>query len=335
MEYESEKKTEHTEFFADHYARSSKTNVVITNISELLMSEETDAALCFCESEEKYRRREVSDFEYFSELMRVLPTLVGTHVYDTVTTAICAICGDSTVFKNEFSDIDICGLWKCCNEKISELCGGDLDVLCGKFGVEKSHFDEFAFCNGYCVGKCYNTDRDTTFVFDMKNIDFVRPDPYHYELAIKKKNNGEKLNTEEISLVLSQELYLKLSEKNRGKIQIHLRADDDGKNAEALINYIKGRIFSIEIFLAVTGEQSVERIAPVCLLSDENVRIRPEIVVSKTDSFANLRARLRLLFAVYPWKMISYGGSVTDSPAFFAEHLLFCRALESVLNEIV
>ena len=325
--------TEHTQIFTDHYARVSKTNGVITNISELLRSEETDAALCFCESEEKYRRREVSDFEYFSELIRALPMLIGTHVHDTVTTAICAICGDSTVIKNEFSDSDICGLWKHCNEKISELCMGDIDVLCKKFGVEKSYYDEFAFYNGNCVGKCYNSDRDTTFVFDMKNIDFVRSDPYHYELAIKKKNNGEKLNIQEISLVLSQELYLKLSENGRGKIQLHLRADDDGKNAEELINYIKGRRFQIEIFIAVTGGQSVERIASLCLLSDENVRIRPEIVISKTDSFANLCARLRLLFAVYPWKMLSYGGSVTNSPAFFAEYLLFCRALERVLNE--
>lgn len=334
MEYESKRMTEHTQIFTDHYARVSKTNGVITNISELLRSEETDAALCFCESEEKYRRREVSDFEYFSELIRALPMLVGTHVYDTVTTAVCEICGDSTVIKKELSDGEICELWKFCNEKISELCMGDIDVLCKKFGVEKSYYDEFAFYNGYCVGKCYISDRDTTFVFDMKNIDFVRPDPYHYELAIKKKNNGEKLNVQEISLVLSQELYLKLSENGRGKIQLHLRADDDGKNAEELINYIKGRRFQIEIFIAVTGGQSVERIASLCLLSDENVRIRPEIVISKTDSFANLCARLRLLFAVYPRRMISYGGSVTDSPAFFAEYLLFCRAIESVLNEI-
>ncbi len=327
-------RSEYTGFLTDLYACPGKTAGVITNISELLMSSDTDAALCFCESEEKYRRREVSDFEYFAELMRVLPMLFGTHTYDTVTTALCAICDDRTVIKKEFSNSDICVLWKRANERIAELCGGEYEILLQKFGVEKLYYDEIVSSENLCVGKYYTSGADTTFVFDMKNIDFIRPDPYHCDIAMKKKNNGEKLNFQEISLVLSQSLYLKLSEKNRGKIQLHLRADNDGKNASALINYFKGRRFPLEIFLAFEGGQSVETLTSLCLLSDENVRIRPEIVITGTDSFVNLCARSKLLFAAYPSEKIGFGGAVTDSPAFFAEHLLFRSALERARKDM-
>ena len=317
--------------FTDFYAKCED-RCVITNITELIACAETDEALCFCDSEGKYRRRESSDFEYFSELMRILPELEGTHVCENIRSILCEICGIEAL-DGALSESDICSLWTLANEKMFSLCDGEYVEFLKKYGAEKLYFDEFALIENDCVGKYYDSGTDTIFVYNMKKLDFVRPDPYHYDCALKKQNNGEKLNNKEISTLLAQTLYLKLAEKQRGKIQLHLRADSDGKTARELISYFKGRRFPLEIYLAFEGEGSVENTVSLCLLSDEIVKVRPEILLTRTDSFANLCDRMKLLFAAYPYKNVTYGGTDTNSPAFFLGYRLYKRAIERVVGD--
>jgi len=318
----------------EYYAKPRTSCSLVTNVCELLRCKETDAALCLCGREEKYRRGEVSDFEYFKELLLSLPTLKGTHVFDLLHITLLELCGEELASRKSFSEEDICLLWAAANEKIFELCGGDHNELLKKYNVEKLYRCSVDDENKECDEKCHTSDKCEALVFDFKGLDFIRPDPYHYKLATEKKNRGEKLNNDEKSIILAQEIYLLLSLKSRGKIQLHLRCDENTDTAKDIINYLKDRKFSLDIFLAFSGEGSVEKLISLCLMSDENIRIYPEIVITKTDSFENLKRRLRLLFGAYPAENIRFGGAVTDSPTFFFEHILFVRALYSVLFEI-
>ena len=318
----------------EYYAKLMKPRFMLTNVCELLRSEETDAALCLCGREEKYRRGEVSDFEYFKELLLSLPALNGTHVCDLVRLTLSELCGEELASRESFSEEDICLLWQSANEKIFALCGGEYEKLLKEYNVEKLYRYSIDDKNNSCDEKCHISDKKGVFVFDFTGLDFIRPDPYHYGLAIKKKNCGEKLNNDEKSIILSQNIYLILSDKSRGKIQLHLRCDENGDTAKKLINYLCDRGFSLDIHIAFSCEGSVEKLISLCLLSNENIRIYPEIVLTRTDSLENLKRRLRLLFGAYPAENIRFGGAVTDSPAFFFEQILFTRALYSVLCEI-
>ncbi len=318
----------------EYYARPRSERAVVTNICELIRSRETDDALCLCGREEKYRRGEVSDFEYFRELLRALPLLKGTHIFDLVNLILDEFCNGADTLKNRYSHTEINDLWREANEKMFAFCNGEYLELLRLNNVEKLYNNSFGTENRVVDEKCHTPSGDTTFVFDFKGFDFIRPDPYHYELAKNKENCGEKLNNNEKSIILAQEIYLLLSDKNRGKIQLHLRCDESGNTASELIKYLKDRGFSVDIFLAFEGEGSVEKLISLCLMSNDFIRIYPEILISKTDSFDNLKRRLRLLFGVYPAENIRFGGAVTDSPTFFLEHILFRKALFEVLFEI-
>ena len=318
----------------EYYAKKKNTCSVITNVCELLRSGETDDALCLCGREEKYRRGEVSDFEYFKELLSVLPMLKGTHICDLVSLVLSELCGEKFISNETFSESDICDLWSSANEKIFEICGGEYDKLLEKYNVEKLYNCSADTGTCACDGKCHTTNKKEVNVFDFKGLDFIRPDPYHYGLAKDKEKCGEKLNNDEKSIILSQNIYLILSDKNRGKIQLHLLCDENKSTAKELINYLKDRGFSADILIGYSGEGSVEKLISLCLLSDENIRISPEIVITRTDSFENLKRRLRLLIGAYPCENLRFGGATTDSPTFFFEHILFTRALFSVLLEI-
>lgn len=318
----------------EYYASPKNERAVVTNICELLRGDETDSALCLCGREEKYRRGEVSDFEYFKELLLALPMLKGTHIYDLARLTLSELCGDFFALSESFSDEDIRLLWGAANEKIAELCDGEYKKLLGIYNVEKLYKSSFDDGGNSCDEKCYISNGVTSFVFDFKELDFTRPDPYHYTLAINKKNSGEKLNNDEKSIILSQNIYLILSDKHREKIQLHLRCDENKSTASDLIKYLKDRKFSLDIFLSFEGCGSVEKLISLCLMSDDSIRIYPEILITKTDSLENLKRRLRLLFGGYPAENIRFGGAVTDSPLFFFEHILFRKALFEVLLEI-
>lgn len=318
----------------EYYATPNTSKNVITNVCELLRCEETDNALCLCGREEKYRKGEVSDFEYFKELLLSLPSLKGTHIFDLVHLCFSEFCDEEAALKESFSEYEIGLLWTKANEKIYELCDREYDKLLKIYNVEKLYRYPDDAENAERDEKCHITDENTAFVFDFEGLDFVRPDPYHYKLAIEKQNSGEKLNNIEKSIILAQDIYLILSDKNRGKIQLHLRCDEQGDTAKNIINYLKDRGFSLDIFLAFSGEGSVDRLISLCLMSNEFVRIYPEIIITQTDSFENLKRRLRLLFGAYPCENIKFGGAATDSKAFFFEHVLFAKALFCVLCEI-
>jgi hypothetical protein len=299
-----------------------------------MRSKETDDALCLCCREEKYRKREVSDLEYFRELLRVIPMLKGTHLFDIIALILDEFCNGSGLLENGYSDTEINALWREANEKMFALCHGDYSELLSLNNVEKLYNSPLDHGKSCTDEKCHTSSNGTTFVFDFKELGFVRPDPYHYELAKNKENCGKKLNNDEKSIILAQNIYLLLSDKNRQKIQLHLRSDENKTTAYELIKYLKDRGFSLDIFLSFEGEGSVEKLISLCLMSDESIRIYPEIVITKTDSFENLKRRLRLLFGAYPAEKIRFGGALTDSCAFFYEHILFRKALFEVLFEI-
>lgn len=318
----------------EYYATPKALPLSVTNVCELIRCKETDDALCLCLREEKYRRGEVSDFEYFKELLLSLPMLKGTHVCDLARLALSELCGEKFMSNETFSEQDICLLWRMANEKIFELCGGKYDKLLEKYNVEKLYNCSHDTENCCCAEKCHIVNKKEDFVFDFKGLDFARPDLYHYKLAKEKESRGEKLNNDEKSIILLQNIYLILSDKNREKIQLHLLCDENTDTAKKLINYLKDRGFSADILLGYLGEGSVENLITLCLLSDEKIRISPEIVVTRTDSFENLKRRLRLLLGAYPAENLRFGGAVTDSPTFFFEHILFAHALFSVILEI-
>ena len=309
------------------YANGVCKDVTITNIGEIFKTPENDFMLLASESNGSVDNVKTSDFEYFSEYLKRLPTLRGTRSYDLSKIILEVLCGIERMPINGFSDEEIRKLWIDGNAKIFER-GTE------SFNAEKLYSSDYIMRKTCCDEKCHIYDDIHTLVCDYTELDFIRPDPYHAGLICDKEISGEKLNNYEISLLMSQKIYEYISKNKCEKIQLHLRSFGDKKVLFELVEYLKRLNKPLDIFIAYETFFELDDILKLASLTDENIKISPEIVITNYDSLNVLTNRLSTLFAVYPTGQIRFGGAVTDSPTLFFEHILFNRALFSVLCEI-
>lgn len=319
---------------SDRYAIPRKTAGVITNITELIRRKEIEEILSFFDWKRETPLGKASDFEYFNELCKKLPYLKGTKLLDLLCVELALFCDSFDGENVRLSSEQIRQMWHEANEKIVGCFDGSIKKTYGIFNVEKLYRHDDNRSPRIYDEKDKKSPLIDSDTYDLAEFDFIRPDPYHSEMLRDRIIRGEKLNNNEISLLSFQDIYLKFLQNKSGKMQLHLRFGRGTRTAENLISYLKLRGLRGEIFLGCDGETSAEAVAYLCSMSDGNINVRPEIVLTRTDSYRNLKNRLSLLAGAYPVEKLRFGGAVTDSPLFFAEHFMFRKALSEVLCEI-
>ena len=317
----------------DRYAAPRLPKRVLTNATELLRTPQKDRMISLTFENKKCNISTMSDFEYFSLLLRLIPEWTGTREGEFVPYEFLALLGNSGE-NCCFDDKDRCeNAWKIANEKLL-LIGGDYEALLKNNGVEKLYDREAAIDGFYSVEK-YNDNGDAlSLLCDFRGLPFCRPDPYHATCAEEKHGRGEPLTDEEESLLVTQNIY-RLCAKASQRVEIRALFDADGKTANELVAYLKRQSIRGTLWIAADGGMSVDTLFSLCDLSDDTLEIRPEIVLGPYDSRYCLEQRLHRLAARYPMTRWRFGGVLGDDPLFFVGHVYMREVLCDVVAKIV
>lgn len=320
----------------EYYAFSFDERRVLKNINELFRDPEKDRLLRLYYGDEKYIHEQISDFEYFSHFCRLMPRLEGTLTCELAMEELYILCGFSDDPSRLADEELFLSLWRKGNDCLVS-CEGDYERFLEKNAVKKCHTATSRRVGFHRVEK-YNIEKgaengssDNVWRVDLRGLSFVRPDPYHARLCEEKLGRAETLTCDEEALLCAELVYLACAEENA---VLHLSTDGDGKTAGALIDYLRQRGLGARILLAADDTLAVETVVGLCGASGDGVSVFPELVLGATDSKQNLYARLCRLSALYPLSRLSFGGSRTASPLFFAAHRHAARVYARLLSEI-
>ena len=317
--------------FGEWYARVDVPKQPLKNITELIRSNETDRILSLYYGDEKYIHDQISDFEYFAELCRLLPNIDKTLTGELLLQAFVDLFDFDGNVEALSDEAIVCALWQKGNVRLMSM-DGDYTRLLKKIGVELCYEMQTLSDATNRVEKYNITGEEQTLFADLRGLSFVRPDPYHAHLAQEKASRGESLSFEEEAGICFEILYLSLRDATCLPT-LHLCVDGDGKTATEFIDYLRRRGIRAQILLGVDDMISSETAAALCARSGDGVTVRPEIVVGATDSHRNLYTRLCRLAAIYPMSKWCFGGRNTDSLIFFATHRHVARVWERLCCE--
>lgn len=318
---------------ADAYAKPFENQKVLTNINELFRTSAKDEVLRLFFCDEKYLHPLISDFEYFADFCRLLPSLAGTLVGELAEEEIQILCGNSIEYPRAYLDEKIVSLWENGNKNLTDIRGNYLDFL-SNFDVEKLYQRETLLNTFGCVEKCYHQGENCFAVADLSHIPFVRPNPYHANLAKEALAEGNPVSEEEKAILIFQALYEILCASSKSISCLRLIPDADGKTARDFIEYLKRMGVSLSIRIAADGSVREETLVSLYALSDAQLDITLELVLGAADSQLSLYRRLCRLSALFPLSHLRFGGVRTDAPLFFAGHRHFLRVLSRLLLEI-
>lgn len=318
----------------DRYTRPILKKHVLTNITELLKTDEKSRLMSLFLNVEKYNIHALSDFEYFAALCALVPKCKGTREGELLEEELLAIFESSLDFSNLPSESYVRELWDRGNEALRECHGRYAEIL-SKKSVKKLYKRECLVSNLDLVEK-YNEEKETlSLVADFRGLSFVRPDPYHASLAEKKLSAGETLSAEEEALLAAEALYLAVTTERERTLEIRLLADGDGSTARELIDYLVHLGARGQVLVAADGAMTNDTLLSLIACSKNGLSVRLEIVLGENDSRACAYARLLELSARYPISLWRFGGVLWDSPLFFAGHRHMARVVARVLEEVI
>ena len=121
---------------------------------------------------------------------------------------------------------------------------------------------------------------------------FARPDRYHAEIILNKINFGEKYNSSETNLLVSQAI-LEISFKYKcRKIQLNIEATDSLSYEYEFIKYLLARGLGVRVYLLVTQCHDPNAVRRVCLLSGGDCFVTPVLMGNDTNRFVERLARI-------------------------------------------
>lgn len=316
----------------DRYAKIENGEIVLKNITGLIRCPENNRIISLYYSDEKYMNQQASDFEYFAELCRVLPDIVGTMAGEHLMEILFLLCDWSGDFKALSKEEILCELWKNGNRFLQKIEGNYEDLL-RIVGADYCNTTRLLKPSSDRVEKYQEKEGEEHLRVDLRGLPFTRPDPYHARLAEEKLQRGEALQPSEESCLCLERLYLFCTEAT-GTPTVHLRVDGDGLTGSSAIEYVRRRGLACQFLVAADDMLSAETVTALCGLAGDGVTVRPEIVIGDTDSRCNLYARLCRLSALYPMSQWRFGGRPTQSLLFFTAHRVYERVMADLRRDV-
>lgn len=205
-----------------------------------------------CDEKDNWNQR--SDFEKFSIFCQKRQEILGSEAEEKARLKWDALFGDSLDYPPLFADSRICSLlWKRANEQLGATASeearwsGEETILCDENRYyekeecflniydekyqKKSVYLDFCSASDLLKTKGFNRTMDlilsileeySAALIDPSGLDFVRPNPYYADRALKQMICGEKLKNEEKSVLFCQ-ILISISEKiNREKLQFDI-----------------------------------------------------------------------------------------------------------------
>jgi len=291
----------------------------IENLGTWCMSEDKREVMKLLGCDEKYDQGRSSDFEQLAEWERILP--------------LCAGMGSVVLYQKQLSLLgihehkssNIFDLWREGNRKLEE---SDFTKKYDDM-IENQGIDVFSVMMNYAKSKkegfqetLLKTKRlfseskaDVTLRLDAEDLCYARPDRYHAELYWQRLLCDEKLKKEEIFVLRFQsliEVLLCLKEQNIS-VSLHFRSSNS-ELRERMISYLQMyHLMTGELRFSVVCDEPASRFLPLCLRSDSELRILPELLLRPSDVGDALALALQTWSAAFPIGGLRYCGLVTDS----------------------
>lgn len=320
----------------------------------------------FLGCDEKYNLGTCSDFEFFAEWERILPLCAGSvsaSLYEKQLSFLKIFCKKKSALRPSAKD-----LWQLGNEKLD---GENKLYFTRKYRemMIKQGIDFFDYVMNISIEQvgrmdapapsweslaealCSELGERPQLRLEISAKQFCRPDRYHATLFWERLLRGEKINEEEffvLSFQLLIEVLLLLKKSKRSAI-LHLCLRDLSL-CGAMISYLKeNRLMWGEVRCALFLDTPIENVLPLCRLSEAELLVLPELVITPSELGAPLASALRRIATVYPIGGLRFGRVLTESPslalaakqeayeridAFLLEEEICDEKRQEILNDI-
>ncbi len=295
---------------------------IITNPTQLLIDSDKLRMLTLC----GVHSCGMSDFELFSAFVANLTNMRGSGVYELFYEELCLFFGIS----EDITDIDTCELWRILCEKIEN---GEILDCQREIRLPERILPIISKTADY--GELIRKNLDfinsveSDFVsLDISDIDFVRTDKYHAEVAYRAYLNGDSGRRSEL---VSGMLYPVCEEIKKRKLSLFVYVGGNYQSAKKMIEYFcdRGVLPNTRIF---ADDEILFRVASKLCGAYGDARVLCGFLYESGDTAENIAEKIKKIVRVYPIGALIAGGSVTTSPAFAARHNILRHGIEMALN---
>lgn len=306
---------------------------VLSNIGEVLLDSNKINMLRVLNCDEKYKKKQTSDFELLAEWERILPLCEGN--------------GTAALYQEECRWLEIDGLsvtdkWKQGNEKLLSMSFPENRLPTNRFFLDRFVLD-FVKSETKKEGALERLlsslewkikslkNEEIHVIIALPNIPFSTPNPYVAEQAIGRLICNEKYKDEDLLLLLSQTVIsLALRRKGEPFLVFHLFGKGGYDAPFALLSYMEEKkLFAGRVYLGIFLDTAHGVFSRLCGFSSERIALTPELILCASDFADGLANRLDAFFRLYPRGGVAVGSVLTDSPLYFVAERLLREALEN------
>ncbi len=321
-------------------------NAGLENLGTWCMSEDKREAMKLLGCDEKYNNGQSSDFEQLAEWERILP--------------LCTGMGSVALYKKQLSLLgideekkgDVCELWREGNAKIKiasdfskkyqeiiEKQG--IDFCCYVMNIAKSKKespqDILSLLQEFAEQLSLTSEPKIILRWNAECFSYARPDRYHAECYWQRLLRDEKLNEEEAFVLAFQSLIevLLVLKSKKIPVVLHVRSSNFALR-EKMISYLRDHHLMLgEVRFSIFCDEPSVTFSELCLLSNSEMRILPELLLRPSDFCGSLSSSMRALMSKFPIGGLRYGGLLTDSFSMaLAARELFSQTLNSLLLDL-
>ncbi|MBR2353289.1 MAG: hypothetical protein IKA76_02155 [Clostridia bacterium] len=310
--------------WTDRMATPMRDPVCVENIGELFMDSAKINIMRLMNCDEKYKKGWAPNFELIEEWERLLPFCKGSGV---------AALYEAELRWLGVDRMELYDRWNIGGDMLrlmdlSEFSAPSDQIHIDRFVSDfaKSDSEENAplsrlICQ---IEKRIKSCKSKEFhlILEWSGTSFLRPNPHEAEQALLRMIRGEKYNEEERSMLLLQTVIL-LAKRVKKPLVLHLYGKDSYAPVFETWDYLRAhKLFSGHLFFGIFLDTATLAHEGLCdrfgeSLPEDPILPHTELILTVPDFADGLSDRLSALFRLYPRGGVTFGGVLTDSPAYF------------------
>ena len=318
----------------DYFSSFDEKRAQFSNPAEMLIGGEEERFVRLCSDESGLPFEKMSDYERFAAFVNNRLCFSGSGVAEVFAEKV-------RLFTEEDIDsyyISPQALWTLCCEKMSFAENG-LDTL----GAEKGksiRLPRLCGCVSYTELLERNfealdgADEETAVIADISDVEFLRSDKFHCEEAFSAFFEDGVSGRD---MLVSGLLYSLCEKMKKRNIRLWLNIGGNYSFAEKLIKYFSGRGVLPSIRVFASGDCIVRAARGLCgeyPSGSSRVKVLCGVLYECGDTSDLIADKIKKIAAVYPLKLLRFGGTDTNEPLFAAHHRVFAKGLYLALHDI-
>lgn len=322
----------------DRYAVMDGKDQPSDTLTELVQSRERMATMALVGCGEKYKKGEVSDFEWLEKWEACLP--------------LCPGLGLASIYEEEMAllGLDPHGTAKEKWTKFNEIKQSKnitvhtdyilkskktKDIWIGELVMDNINkgWEYQRFLRHLPEQLAEESEREIHLLSDLSEISFERPNPHLALQSYHKLKDGEKLNSKEAFVLQAQVLIecLLALRKLKKRAVIHLYGGDSAGLPCDLLRYLRAHsLADAEIRVGLTLSAFPRAVG----ILTESFPDRVELVLRPSALSDTFDLKMEKLISSMPFGGLRFGGVLTDAPLLEATHILVKKRIIGLLSQI-